>query len=169
MKIKIYIFAFVASCLYSCGEKPYYEAYVEIPENGWQQDSIITFDVTVEDTSSGFVIQLNLRNNSQYPYRNIFLFREIRSNRGIEFRDTVEYPVADAYGKWLGDGLGDLKTHQWPFSARALHFRRSGRYTFSIQQAMREEMLKGVEDVGITIFKTSSSEEKENGQYEEKR
>lgn len=160
MKIKIYILCLALAGLYGCGNKPYYEAYVEIPESGWRADSIITFDVTVDDTSAGFLIQLNVRNNSSYPYQNIFLFREIHSPRGIEFRDTAEYPIADAYGKWLGEGLGELKTHQWAFSPRALHFRKSGKYTFSVQQAMREESLKGIEDVGLTIFKASSSEEK---------
>ncbi len=141
-----------------CGEKPVYEAYVAIPESGWQADSIVTFDVPVKDTSEGLLIQLNLRNNSDYPYSNIYLFREIRSSRGVEFRDTVQYPIADPYGKWLGDGLGELKTHHWPYSPRALHFRKPGRYIFTVQQAMRQEVLPGVEDVGLTIFKNSSEE-----------
>tara|TARA_B100000678_G_scaffold290808_1_gene304862 strand:- start:16 stop:531 length:516 start_codon:yes stop_codon:yes gene_type:complete len=168
VKGKIFIYTLILLGLYSCGEKPYYEAYVEIPEKGWRADSIITFNVDVKDTSSEFLIRLNLRNNSNYPYQNIFLFREIRSSRGLEFRDTVEYPIADAYGKWLGDGLGELKTHKWPFSMKALHFKKSGKYTFRIQQAMREQVLPGVEDVGLTIFKASSGEEQENGRKEEK-
>ncbi len=147
-------FAFLVA---SCSETPYFEEYVEIPNNEWHQDSSIFFTVDVDDTTSKFLIGLNLRNNNSYPYSNIFLFREIRSSRGIEFRDTAEFYLANAYGKWLGEGIGELKTNQWVFSKEGVRFRKKDTYTFSITQAMRTERLEGIEDVGITIFKSKSN------------
>lgn len=139
--------------LQSCSSSPYFEEYIGLRDSTWHSDSVATFTVEIEDTASEFLIGINLRNNNDYPYSNIFLFREIRSSRGIEFRDTMEFFLADSYGKWLGDGVGELKTNQWQFASKGLRFRKKDTYTFSFNQAMREDELKGVEDIGITIFR----------------
>lgn len=158
MRSKLFFLIIITTLLYSCGNQPYYEKYVEIPPQGWDKDSSIFFIVDIDDTISEFLIGLNIRNNDSYTYSNIFLFREIRSSRGIEFRDTAEYPLADPYGKWLGEGVGELKTNKWAFSGEGVRFRKKDQYTFSITQAMREDKLSGIEDVGITIFKSNSDQ-----------
>lgn len=137
----------------SCSPTPYFEEYVEVPDASWHADSTILFTVEVDDTSSEFLIGINLRNNNNYPFSNIFLFREIRSSRGVEFRDTIEFSLADPYGKWLGKGVGELKTNQWAFAPQGLRFKKKDSYTFALTQAMRTESLEGVEDVGLTIFR----------------
>lgn len=154
----IFLFAFVW-LLTSCNSKPYYEEYIEIPVSGWHEDSVAQFKLKVDDTISDFLVGINLRNNNQYPFSNIYLFREIYSPKGLEFRDTMEFFLADAYGQWLGKGVGELKTNQWQFASRGLRFKKRGTYTFTLTQAMREENLIGVEDVGITIFKSDSKKE----------
>ncbi len=153
VKTKIQLFAIIALIVSACNNRPFYEKYIAIENRVWHADSIISFSINVKDTSSIYTIRLNLRNNSDYPYSNIFLFREITSSRGIEFKDTVEYFLADRYGKWTGRGIGELKTSSWPYKSGELRFNRSGIYKFSIQQAMRIDQLKGIEDIGITIYR----------------
>lgn len=158
-KIKILTFLAFAWLLSSCSSKPYYEEYIEIPSTGWNADSTAKFKVKIDDTISDFLIGINLRNNNQYPFSNIYLFREIYSPQGLEFRDTMEFILSDAYGKWLGKGVGELKTNQWQFAGRGLRFKKRGNYTFTLTQAMREENLLGLEDIGITIFKSEAKKE----------
>lgn len=145
----------------ACDPAPMYEEYVELPERGWYRDSSITFSVDIEDTSSAYQVVWYLRNNDQYDFSNIWLFRSVTSDRGREFGDTAEFYLADPYGKWLGEGVGELKTNTWPFKEQLLRFNRSGEYTFRLQQAMRTDYLQGVEDVGLGIYKI---EKEENGE-----
>lgn len=144
--------------LYSCGDSAVYEEYVEIPDKGWHKDSSLTFEVEIEDTNAAYQVVWYLRNNNAYPYRNIFLFRKIASERGVEFADTSEFFLADPYGKWLGKGVGELKTNTWPFKKQLIYFNKEGKYTFTLQQAMRTEYLEGVEDVGLGVFKVDTEE-----------
>ena len=142
----------------SCEEQPVYEEFVEVSQQGWYKDSVINFEVEISDTNAAYQVVWYLRNNDNYPYSNIYLFRKVSSQRGIEFGDTAEFTLADPYGKWLGKGVGELKTNTWPFKEQLLFFRSKGTYTFSLQQAMRADYLEGVEDVGLGIYKVESEE-----------
>lgn len=147
--------------LTACGPKAVYEEYVDIPKKGWYKDSAVSFEVDVKDTSAAYEIVWYLRNNDQYEYSNIYLFRNVRSKRGTEFADTAQFLLADPYGKWLGKGVGELKTNTWPFKTGYLRFRHGGKYIFTLQQAMRTDYLKGVENVGLGIFKLEPGEQKD--------
>lgn len=138
--------------LMACEEQPFYEAYLPVQEKGWHQDSTATFEVEISDTSQRYAIVFNLRANDQYPYANLYLFRSIESEEGVEYSDTANLTLADRYGKWLGEGVGALKTFRRPFAPRALRFRESGTYRFHFTQAMRQEVLPGVEYVGLSIY-----------------
>lgn len=157
---RILIFC-IAVLAVSCEPSPVYEAYVPISEKGWYKDSIVSFEVEITDTLSPYKVVWHLRNNNEYRFSNIFLFREVSSDRGREFADTAEFILADPYGKWLGTGVGELKTHTWPYKSGILKFNHSGVYTFSLQQAMREDYLIGLEDVGLGLYKIEADNGKE--------
>jgi gliding motility-associated lipoprotein GldH len=140
------------AALVACGDGAIYDSFVSIDKNGWHQDSVIVFEVTVSDTSNRFEIFLTVRNNQNYPYSNLFLFREIETKGGIEFRDTAQYLLADRYGKWLGKGIGALRTNTFIYRNQALRFTKVGIYTFTLQHAMRDELLVGIEDIGLRIL-----------------
>ncbi|WP_417600494.1 gliding motility lipoprotein GldH [Owenweeksia hongkongensis] len=154
-----FLVLFAGILLASCGPSPIYEAYVPVSKNGWFKDSLVSFDVEIDDTLAAYQIVWHLRNNDVYEYSNIYLFRSVASDRGIEFSDTAEFTLADAYGKWLGDGVGELKTNTWPFKQGYLQFNRSGNYTFTLQQAMRVDYLKGVEDIGLGVYKIENTKD----------
>lgn len=137
----------------ACDPTPMYEEYVSVPGNSWQADSTISFEVEITDTTGVYQAIWHLRNNDDYEWSNIYLFRDVKSDRGVEYADTAQFILADNYGKWLGKGVGELKTNSWPFKSGYLRFRHSGKYTFTLQQAMRTPSLKGVEDVGLGIYK----------------
>ncbi len=143
----------------SCGERPYYESYLEVKEGTWYADSLASFEVEIEDTLSSYPILVNLRANDKYPYANLFLFRKIYSEEGLEYSDTVEFKMADAYGRWLGEGVGELKTFTRVYRKEPLRFNRAGTYRFEFIQAMRMDPLPGIEDVGLTIYKNTYGEE----------
>jgi len=65
-------------------------------------------------------------------------------------RDTLEFILADIEGKWLGKGWGSVKENSILISSD-MRFPLAGTYEFKIQQAMRQDTLKGIKNIGIRI------------------
>ncbi len=71
-------------------------------------------------------------------------------NGGI-LQDTVNCILADNRGKWLGKGVGDLWDLRIPYVG-GFKFAQSGKYTVSLEQAMRvNNGLNGITDVGLRV------------------
>ncbi len=162
IKLRYIAFAFVLILLNACEESPYYESYLEVDGGAWHADSLASFEVDIEDTLSSYPIVVNIRANDNYPYANLYLFRKIYSEEGLEYSDTAEFKMADAYGRWLGEGIGELKTFKRVYRKEPLRFNRSGKYRFEFVQAMRENPLPGIEDIGLTIYKNTYGEEEDH-------
>jgi gliding motility-associated lipoprotein GldH len=122
----------------------------QVPNNIWEEESNISFDVEVKDTMSSFDFYIDLRNEATYGYANIFMFVNTTFPSGKTARDTVECILADKTGRWLGTGLGSIKDNHILFKEN-IRFPNAGTYTFEFEQGMREEQLSGIMDVGISI------------------
>ena len=94
--------------LSSCDNSVVFEDNVKLPENRWEQKNAIQFTVDIQDTINPHNLYINLRNAGGYQFSNIFLFFTTTSPSGKMERDTLELTLADASGKWLGDGMGDI-------------------------------------------------------------
>jgi gliding motility-associated lipoprotein GldH len=131
-----------------------YDAYKTIPSDGWSKDSVACFNVNVTDTLSTNNVYINLRNNSSYPYCNIYLFVKATSPAGDIASDTVEYMLADVYGRWYGKGFSKLIDNRLAFR-KFVRFPYKGVYRFEIKQGMRMDMLPEISDVGLRIEQAS--------------
>ena len=125
----------------------------KIPEGKWNKNNIIEYNVPVRDTLNGYDIQIQLRNDFKYNYRNIWMFIETSAPNGNVLRDTVEFFLANQSGKWLGKGLGNVNEMVLDYK-KNIRFPVSGIYHFKIEQAMRTDELESIMDVGLRISKT---------------
>lgn len=148
----VFLLIFVIS-MSSCIDQPYYEKNLSIDPSGWQINDSIIFTFDIDDTLSPMNFLLNIRHSTEYNYSNIYLFINSIYPNGQTNRDTVEILLAAKDGKWYGTGLGKLKESQILLKHNLI-FPFSGTYEFSLVQAMREQNLKGIEDVGIRIEKS---------------
>jgi gliding motility-associated lipoprotein GldH len=96
---------------------------------------------------------VDIRNKGNYPYSNLWLFLSIRSPDGKQVTDTVEFTLAEASGRWKGSGLGGLYDNQILYK-KSVYFPHKGYYRFSLKQGMRDNVLKGINDIGIRVEKT---------------
>lgn len=151
----------VCTLLFSCSKKPYFEEYIKVDSTGWHTDSVGSFTIDIQDTNSSYIVYFNLRANDSYGYSNLYLFREIIREDHLEYRDTAQLTLADEYGKWLGKGIGELKTFSRIYRAQPLRFNAKGTYTFTFEQAMRDELLMGIEDIGLTLYREENGKEKD--------
>lgn len=147
-KIALFLFAIVS--LNACDRNVVFEKNVELPENRWEQKNAVKFTVEIQDTINPHNLYINLRNAAGYQFSNIFLFFTTSAPSGKMERDTIELTLADANGKWLGDGMGDIWDNRELFK-KNFKFPQAGTYTFQLEQAMRIDPLPQIMDAGIRI------------------
>ena len=153
-KIVIIITAVLISFtgMISCDRANVYSHAEKIPGYSWDADNIIEFEPYIGDTESVYDINMVIRSDRSYPYRNIFLFIKTTSPQGISINDTLEYYLADEKGNWYGSGLGDINALTVPFK-NSVKFPLEGTYTFKVRHGMRAEDLEGITDIGLHIIK----------------
>ncbi len=139
--------------LSACDNTRVYDQYKEIPESTWYKDSIVVFEVPVDDTLQNHNLLIQIRNETSYRFSNLWLFIEIIQPDGETIKDTFEVILAEPSGRWLGEGFGGLKTRQTIYR-RDVYFPVSGKYTVAIQHGMRDEDLEGIHDVGFRVEKS---------------
>ncbi len=148
-------FVTVMIFMLSCNSRDVYMQYVHIDKGNWHKDSVVNFNVDITDTATFYNLYVNLRNRSEYPYQNIWLFVETVISGSPVMRDTIEFYLADDMGKWLGTGIGAV--YDMPVLYRQNYrFANSGNCKFSIQHGMRDTVLKGINDVGLHIERISN-------------
>jgi gliding motility-associated lipoprotein GldH len=149
---------FILSFLFlfsSCDQKRFFEENKTIQNGLWNHNQKLKFEVNITDTIAPYDLYLNVRNSGDYPYSNLYFFIQTRFPDGRTARDTMECRLADDYGKWMGSGIGSVKFNRFLFQ-KGIHFRNPGKYIFEVDQAMREDNLKGIRDIGIRIEKVKS-------------
>lgn len=144
--------------LVSCDSNRVYDEYKSVP-NLWNKDSIISFKINPPDSLNQYNLFVNLRNTNEYKYNNLFLIVEMVFPHGKTIKDTLEYKMADPTGKFLGNGLMDVKENKLWYKEHII-FNEAGDYLVNIQHAMREHGkvngivdLEGITDVGFRIEK----------------
>ena len=142
-------------CLCACDPDRIYESNVDIPDEGWRRTEYARFEVEIADTIQPCNIYINVRNNSNFKYVGLWLFVDVYSPMGLMERDTVKIMLADHRGKWLGHGLGSKFDTRMVFRQN-VSFPISGKYVFEYEQAMRDEPLIGIDDIGLRIERISN-------------
>ncbi len=140
----------VLLCTTACDPNRLYDESISIPESGWSKNDVMQFQIEVPDTTIAYNFYLNLRNNTDYNYSNVYLFLNTNFPDSLRARDTLQIIVADHKGEWLGKGFGRIKDQQVQLRSN-MTFPKQGLYTFEIQHGMRNDTLTGIEDVGLRI------------------
>lgn len=140
----------------SCDKKRVFDRYESLP-NGWPKDSVVNFNFTAPDTIRPYNLFINLRNNADYNYSNLFLVTNMVFPNGKVISDTLEYRMAEPSGEWLGTGFGEVKENKLWYKEN-VRFSEEGEYQMEIQHAMRKggdtegiQDLEGITEVGFRI------------------
>lgn len=151
--LRISFFALLVGWLLSaCDEHTTYHAYLPTAKAGWGKGDTLFFSVPVKDTLPLLHVSVGVRNGSNYPYQNLYLFVSHNLEDSTSWKtDTLEFVIADEEGKWTGDGLGSLYQLMLPMTNVVA--RHPGNYTFKVAHGMKDERLNGISDVGIKINK----------------
>ena len=160
MRIKNSIlFILIVLLAISCDKKRVFDEYKSVGKT-WHKDSIVTFELPKLDPKKNFNLYVNVRDNDDYPFNNLFLIVSLEQpNRKIKV-DTLEYQMTNPDGTLLGDGFSDIKESKL-FYKDKVNFTQKGIYNVHIQQATRQTgkiegvtALPGITDVGFRIEST---------------
>ena len=149
---KILYIAFLAILLVSCGNDKLFNDSVVIPEAKWDNRMIPFFDLTVNDTLTDYAFYLNIRHLENYRYSNLYVFLHTEFPNGNVTHDTIECTFARPDGSWMSKGSGTIRSAKILLKP-ALRFPLTGSYHFEIEQAMRDDVLKGITDIGLSFEK----------------
>jgi len=148
----LFLLCCVIAVLCSCNKGVIYQKYNKIPDNTWDMNAPMEFNVPIEDTVNRYNVYVNIRNDDGYDFSNLYLFIDITAPNNATERDTMNCVLADNSGKWLGEGLGDIWDNKILFKFNTRF--RKGNYKFKLTQAMRVDKLPEIMDVGIRIEQT---------------
>ncbi len=151
-----FLLLLITAAFFSCDKKRIFDEYKSVG-SAWHKDSIVSFNLPELDSTKRYNLFINLRDNDNYKYNNLFLIVTLEKPNGYTKVDTLEYQMADPDGTLLGDGFTDIKESKL-FYKENVRFR--GKYKLNIKQAVREtgkvpgvESLEGITEVGLRIEK----------------
>ena len=138
----------------SCDRSKVFDLYFEIDSQGWQATDTIGFEFEIDSQKDDLHnILIGLRNNNDYLYANIFFFVDVEHPNGLHRTDTLQYILAAPDGKWLGSGVGEIKYNLLKFKQNQTM--QSGLYKYKIVHGMRDDVLIGIEDIGLRIERSN--------------
>lgn len=119
--------------------------------SAWDKKSQQKFTVSVTDSQNPKNIIFVVRNNNDYPYSNLRLIANVQNAKAENLSvDTLNYVLAKPSGEWIGSGFGETKETLFQYKIN-YKFPADGNYTINVTQAMRKDILPGIEDIGVKI------------------
>ncbi len=147
----------VAILFFSCDKKRVFDEYKSVG-SAWHKDSIVSFNLPILDSTKQYNLFVNLRDNNNYPFNNLFLIISMEKPNGLIKIDTLEYQMANPDGSLLGNGFSDIKESKLFYKEK---IKLEGITKIHIKQAVREngkipgvQTLDGITEVGFRIEKT---------------
>lgn len=156
---KFLLFLIFLTLLVSCDSKQIFDEYTSLQSGQWEINTPITYQFTIKDTLAKKNLFLNIRNDNDYEFNNLFLITKMKFPDGNSIIDTLEYDMADKVGNFLGKGFSEIKENKLFYKEHIL-FPTKGNYSLEVFQAMRKngnvegiQKLQGIIGVGFRIEK----------------
>lgn len=157
-RFAFFVSIFCSFALLSCDGDRVFDEYRSVGDS-WEQNEAFIFKFQQPDSINRYNLFVNVRNNNDYAYSNLFLIVKMNFPDGNVVTDTLGYEMAAPDGKWLGTGFTNTKESKLWYKEN-VRFPAMGTYEVSIEQAMRKineadgiQKLKGISEVGFRIEK----------------
>ena len=159
-KTNILGLALLALFFFSCDKTRVFDEYKKL-DGTWKKTDTLRFTFDQNDTINPYHLFLNVRNNNEYPFSNLYVIVSLKEpgEKPTTKVDTLEYLMANTDGSLLGEGFSDVKESKLWYLEN-FKFSRIGKYNVEVVQAVRETGniegvpdLKGITELGLRIEK----------------
>jgi gliding motility-associated lipoprotein GldH len=156
---KVFFFLALLATL-SCTENRYFEANQDFPDRVWTMNNNIDFTFTVDDPEALYQLYINIRNDVDYPYRNLYIhYSLVDSLDNILDKKLQDIQLFEAKtGAPYGENVSNIYSHQILLED-SVAFPSKGQFTITYKQYMRTDSLKGIYSAGLRIEKMVNSVE----------
>lgn len=131
-----------------------FHEFKHIDNSTWRWEDPVEFLTELKDTIQLHNILIQLRHTTDYPLSNLYLFVHVQGPSGQTLTDTINFILAEKSGKWLGNGLGNIREIGYLYRKNTI-FPVQGFYKISIEQAMRLPEVP-VTDIGLRIERVNN-------------
>jgi gliding motility-associated lipoprotein GldH len=152
---KFFFILTLSVCFASCIKIDLFEKQSQIPSQQWYYNNVPQFTFNIEDTSSLYNVYIVLRHTDLYEYNNIWLRVGSTAPSDTIHYQNINLKLASDSKGWEGVGMDDIFEVRKIISPGPLAFKKSGDYSFSVAQIMRENPLKYILNVGIRVEKVN--------------
>ena len=145
-----------AALLVACGEGVVYSDYQAVADKGWSRKDTLAFTAAVPAESLDVYVEV--RHGNAYPYRNLTLAMTtvlFAPGDTVTRRDTLRLTLADAEGRWTGEGFANLY-HNTSY-VTTLCPDTSVTCRFLLLPALSDPLLKSISDIGVRLVTSSAS------------
>ncbi len=141
----------VMAASFSRGERDY-SRWTSIPDKGWAFGDtlyLLPTDTTLpdNDTIVRRRLHIGLTHDNDYPYSNVWLEVTVTGS-GKRYRYTLDIPLADVYGRWIGSGFGSDYQRDVIVTTDADIDLTS---PIEVRHIMRLDTLQGLNRIGILV------------------
>ena len=142
-------------CLTGCLPSPYYQKEEAVPGNAWAYNFKPSFSFDITDTIAAYKPYFLIQHTQAYPYNNLWVWLYIKTpGDSVIKKQRVNIPLAEATGKWLGRGMGEIWEQRMPLNlSDSVKFNHKGTYILSMEQNMRINPLPEILHVGLRVEK----------------
>lgn len=121
-----------------------------IDNKTWLNSSHPNFQFHIADKTKKYDVFIHVRHTPEYAFSNLFVLihQQGPDKKQLTFRKEIKLAQSD--GKWIGTSSGSLYSQQSLIHQNYL-FPDTGRYNISVEQNMRENPLKEITDIGLTV------------------
>ncbi|TXF75838.1 gliding motility lipoprotein GldH [Chryseobacterium sp.] len=117
----------------------------------WNKKTEQQFRFEIKDAQNPKNIIFVVRNNNTYPYSNLRMIVNLTNLKTKKkITDTLNCVLANPNGEWIGKGFGETKEILFQYRLN-YKFPENAPYNIGITQAMRRDVLPGIEDIGVKI------------------
>lgn len=142
----------VSLFLSSCDSKRFYEENQVVKNENWDYADVKTFTVEADDTVSHYNFLINLRHSFAFEWRNVWVKVATEFPDGKKTESRVNLTLSEPDGHWYARCIGDNCFLSIPI-LKDVKFPSKGKYTFTVQQDMRQNPLPLIRYVGFRIEK----------------
>lgn len=130
-----------------------FEARHEMANNQWALTDSVVFTVPVTDTAGIYDIWITATINETYSYQNLWLQIQTQAPSGASQQEALNMFFMNDQGQWLGHTNGEQHSRRKAFK-RLVRFPLGGEYRFVLKHNMRQQQLKGVKALELTLAPT---------------
>ena len=152
------LFFFIAALLvlmFGIFNHKFYHELKKFDDYKWNKNDEAVFEFEIKDTSANYHLTLNIRYIDGFPYRNLHLNMRILHEDLFKDSYSINIPVIDKNGEYIGDVAGSYWDLDYEFGT--LTFMQAGKYKIIIAYNENTGFLNLINEIGITINKTSGN------------